>query len=188
MKYIAVFASGSGTNAERISQYFASHHSTRVKLIATENPAAGVLERAKNIGVDTYIFNMSELKSGAVLYKLEEQGIDFVVLAGFLKMIPENIVIAYPGRIVNIHPALLPKYGGKGMYGERVHRAIIAAGETESGITIHFVNQKYDEGDIIFQEKCRVYANDTPKTLAQRIHDLEYQHYPRVIEELLERL
>lgn len=185
MRNIVIFASGSGTNAERIASYFKNNPTIHVALIASENPRAFVLERAKRLGIPTFIFTPKELNEGVVLERLLYNRIDFVVLAGFLKMIPAHIVKAYPSRIVNIHPALLPRFGGKGMYGERVHKAVIEAGETESGITIHYVNEHYDEGDIIFQARCPVLSSDTPETLAKRIHELEYMHYPRVIEQLV---
>ncbi len=185
MNNIAIFASGSGTNAERIASYFKNSPTIHVALIATENPRAFVLERAKRLGIPFFVFTQNELNGGAVLKRLLHDRIDFVVLAGFLKMIPSQIVKAYPNHIVNIHPALLPRFGGKGMYGERVHKAVIEAGETESGITIHYVNEQYDEGDIIFQARCPVFPSDTPETLAKRVHELEYMHYPRVIEQLL---
>lgn len=185
MSNIAIFASGSGTNAERIASYFKKNPNIHVALIATENPNAFVLERATMLGIPTFIFTQKELNEGVVLDRLLHDRIDFVVLAGFLKMIPAHIIKTYPNRIVNIHPALLPRFGGKGMYGERVHRAVIEAGDTESGITIHYVNENYDEGGIIFQARCPVLPSDTPETLAKRIHELEYMHYPAVIEQLV---
>lgn len=182
---IAIFASGSGTNAENIIRYFNDRNRVKVVLVATENPGAFVVERAKRLGVEYLIFSMQEFREGAVLHTLKAKGIDFVVLAGFLKLIPDAMIAAFPARIVNIHPALLPKYGGRGMYGHYVHRAVIANGDLESGITIHYVSGAYDTGDIIFQAKCPVLPNDTPDTLAQRVHGLEYEHFPRVIDELL---
>ncbi|HON71618.1 MAG: phosphoribosylglycinamide formyltransferase [Tenuifilum sp.] len=186
MFYIAIFASGSGSNAENIAKHFLSNPKFKITLIATENPNAFVLERAKRLGIPTFLFTMDELRNGSVLSKLIEQKIDFIVLAGFLKMVPVEMVRHYNNRIVNIHPALLPKYGGKGMYGYRVHKAVIAAGETESGITIHYVNEHYDEGDVIFQASCEVLPTDTPETLAQRVHRLEWEYYPKVIEHLIQ--
>lgn len=185
MSDIAIFASGSGTNAERIACYFKNNPTIHVALIASENPKAYVLERAKRLGIPTLIFTQRELNEGVVLDRLLHDHIDFIVLAGFLKMIPSEMVKAFPNGIVNIHPALLPKFGGKGMYGEHVHKAVIEAGETESGITIHYVNEHYDEGNIIFQARCPVLPSDSPETLAKRIHELEYMHYPRVIEQLV---
>lgn len=185
---LAIFASGSGTNAENIARYFSNNPRAKIALIATENPNALVLERAKRLELPSYRFTMKEFKNGKVLSKLIDMNIDFIVLAGFLKMVPPEMVKLFHNRIVNIHPALLPKYGGKGMYGYRVHKAVIAAGETESGITIHYVNENYDEGDIIFQARCPVMPNDTPETLAKRVHTLEWEYYPKVIEALLEKL
>jgi len=185
---IAIFASGSGSNAENLAKHFLPNPKVKITLTASENPNAFVLQRAKRLGIPTYSFTMNELRNGIVLSKLIEQKIDFIALAGFLKMVPVDMVRHFNNRIVNIHPALLPKYGGKGMYGDRVHKAVIAAGETESGITIHHVNEHYDEGDIIFQASCPVLPNDTPETLAQRVHELEWLYYPKVIETLLEKL
>lgn len=185
---IAIFASGSGSNAENIAKYFSKHPRAKIALIATENPNAMVLERAKRLKLPNYRFTMEEFKNGKVFRMLIDMNIDFIVLAGFLKMVPTEMVKYFHNRIVNIHPALLPKYGGKGMYGDRVHKAVIAAGETESGVTIHYVNERYDEGDIIFQAHCPVMPNDTPETLAQRVHMLEWEYYPKVIEALLEKL
>lgn len=183
---IAIFASGSGSNAENIAKYFMQSPKVNIALIATENPNAYVLERAKRLQIPTYQFSMEDLKKGSVLIKLIEMKIDFIVLAGFLKMVPSEMVLHFNNRIINIHPALLPKYGGKGMYGDRVHKAVIAAGEKESGITIHYVNEHYDEGDVIFQASCEVLPTDTPETLAQRVHRLEWEYYPKVIERLIQ--
>lgn len=188
MKNICIFASGSGSNAENISKYFKERGTASVSLILTENPNAYVLERAKTLNIPGVLFTMEQLQNGSLLRLLREHSIHFIVLAGFLKLIPGAIIGAYPNRIVNIHPALLPRYGGKGMYGNRVHQAVIAAGERESGITIHYVNSHYDEGDIIFQAKCPVMPNDTIDTLACRVHELEYAHYPLVIEQLVNKL
>ncbi|HQG73230.1 MAG TPA: phosphoribosylglycinamide formyltransferase [Tenuifilum sp.] len=188
MWHIAIFASGSGSNAENIAKHFLPNPKVKITLIASDNPNAFVLERAMRLGIPTFRFTTDELRNGIVLSKLIAQKVDFIVLAGFLKMVPVDMVRHFNNRIVNIHPALLPKYGGKGMYGDRVHKAVIAAGETVSGITIHYVNEHYDEGDIIFQARCPVLPNDTPETLAQRVHELEWEHYPKVIETLLEQL
>lgn len=185
MKKIAVFASGSGTNAENIVRYFFSSKTAKVDVILTENPKAYVIERANRLAVDYNVFKIDELKNGDITNLLRSRGVDFVVLSGFLKLIPTNLIDAYRNRIVNIHPALLPKYGGKGMYGMKVHKAVIEAGDVESGITIHLVNEKYDEGDIVFQAKCPIIPCDNPETLAERIHALEYEHYPTVIERLV---
>lgn len=184
MKNLAIFASGSGSNAENIIRYFAEKPGFRVKKIYCNVPDAYVLERAKKYNVPTQVFNRAEFRNpDIILRQLQEEGTDFIILAGFLWLVPDCITTAYPNRIVNIHPALLPAYGGKGMYGHHVHEAVLAAGEKESGITIHYVNEHYDSGDIIFQATCPVLPDDTPDTLAARVHELEYAHFPRVIEE-----
>ena len=186
---IAVFASGNGSNAENIIRYFKDNEEIRVALVLSNNKNAYVHTRAKNLGVPSYTFSKDEFDKGdPVLQKLQEYRIDFIVLAGFLLKVPEPILKAYPQRIVNIHPALLPKYGGKGMYGDRVHKAVIQAGEKESGITIHWVNEHYDEGEIIFQARCPVLPSDTPEELAQRIHKLEYEYYPQIIEKIAKQV
>jgi len=160
-----------------------------VTLVLSNMPQAGVLERARNLGVETRVFDRETFyKTPGIPEFLKQKNIDFIVLAGFLWLVPEGILEAYAGRIVNIHPALLPKYGGKGMYGEHVHRAVIENGESESGITIHYVNREYDKGDIIFQAKCPVNKDDTPSMLASKVHALEYEHYPLVVERLLNEL
>lgn len=188
MRRIAILASGSGSNAENINTWFSGSKLAKVSLILTDNPHAFVLERAQRMGIEALVFTPAELRSGIVLATLQSKKIDFVVLAGFLKLIPVALVEAYRGKIINIHPALLPKFGGKRMYGDRVHKAVVDAGETESGITIHYVNEHYDEGHIVFQAKCPVSIDDTPETVAQKVHALEYAHYPRVIEELISNL
>lgn len=188
MKRIAIFASGSGTNTENLIRYFRTHPSGRVELVLTNRPDAGVLDRAESLGVKTACFTREQFyETGEVIGMLSERGIDFIVLAGFLWLVPPGLLDAFRGRVVNIHPALLPRYGGKGMYGNRVHQSVIASGDRESGITIHYVNQEYDEGDIIFQVTCPVKRDDTPETLASRIHALEYKHFPAVIETLLDK-
>lgn len=184
MKNLVIFASGSGSNAENIIRYFAEKPGFRVKKIYCNVPDAYVLERAKKYNVPTQVFNRAEFRNpDIILRQLQEEGTDFIILAGFLWLVPACITSAYPNRIVNIHPALLPAYGGKGMYGHHVHETVLAAGEKESGITIHYVNEHYDSGDIIFQATCPVLPDDTPDTLAARVHELEYAHFPRVIEE-----
>jgi phosphoribosylglycinamide formyltransferase-1 len=189
MKNIAIFASGSGTNAENIIKYFSNKNIARVRLVLSNRREAFVLKRAASNNVKTLFFERNEFyNSDKVMDSLLHERIDFVVLAGFLWLVPDNILRKYEGRIVNIHPALLPSHGGKGMYGERVHRSVIESHEPESGITIHYVNQKYDEGDIIFQARCRVDPSDTPDSLAARIHELEYKHFPKVIEDLIMKL
>jgi phosphoribosylglycinamide formyltransferase-1 len=189
MKNIAIFASGNGTNAERIMDYFSDNDEINIRLVLTNNPKAGVIARAEKFGVPCRVFNRKEFYNTDKIDKLlAENNIDFIVLAGFLWLIPTSIIQSFPNRIINIHPALLPEYGGKGMYGHRVHEAVIANGEKQSGITIHYVNELYDEGNIIFQATCEVKENDTPDSLAARIHELEYAHFPVVIEKLLENI
>lgn len=188
MKNIAIFASGNGTNAQCIAEYFSNKKHGRVALILSNNKNSFVLKRAENLGIPAYVFNRDEFyKSEKILDILNDNDIELNVLAGFLWLIPDYLLKAYPDRIVNIHPALLPKYGGKGMYGARVHETIIASGDKETGITIHLVNEKYDEGKIIFQDKISILTDDTPDTIAQKVHKLEYKHYPQIIERLLLR-
>lgn len=184
MKHIAIFASGNGSNAERISDYFKNRDDVEISLILTNNAQAGVLNRAEDIGVESFVFNRKDFVEDAAVDRiLEEYKIDFIILAGFLWLIPDFLIHKYPNKIINIHPALLPKYGGKGMYGMNVHRAIIEAKEKQSGISIHYVNNKYDEGQIIFQIFVDILTTDTPESLAAKIHILEHEHFPRVIEE-----
>ncbi len=185
MKRIAVFASGSGTNAENIYYHFLGTKTAKIALILTENSSAFVLERAKNLNIPSRVFSMAELRNGVIEDLLRSEAIDYIVLAGFLKLVPDSMVSRFKGRIVNIHPALLPKFGGKGMYGMNVHRAVVAAGEPVTGITIHMVNEHYDEGDIVFQARCPVLPADTAESVASKVHALEYEHYPKVIESLL---
>ncbi len=188
MKNIAIFASGSGTNAENIIKFFQDHPAGRVQLVLSNNADAYVLERARKLGVPAVTFSRQELMEGKVLEELRKSQIDLVVLAGFLWLVPGDLVSAFPGRMINIHPALLPKYGGKGMYGDRVHIAVKDSGDRESGITIHLVNEKYDEGDILLQAYCAVNPEDTPEDIAKKVHALEYQYYPKVIESMLKNL
>jgi len=186
MKNIAIFASGSGTNAENIIAYFSTRNTAKVSLILSNKRDALVLKRAAKHKIESIFFDRQDLyQSGVVMNYLEDHSIDFIVLAGFLWLVPDNILEKYKNRIINIHPALLPKYGGKGMYGEKVHHAVIENNEDESGISIHFVNEKYDDGDIIFQAKCSIARQDTPQTLADKIHALEYKYFPSVIEEMI---
>lgn len=180
---IAILASGSGTNAQRLMEHFRGHPRLEVALVGCDRPDAGVVRRAWEAGVPVLLFNGALLRDGTVLRELQGQRIDLIVLAGFLRLVPAELVRAFPDRIVNIHPALLPKFGGRGLYGEHVHRAVLEAGETESGITIHLVNERYDEGRPLFQARCPVLPGDTADTLAARIHALEHAHYPRVVEE-----
>ncbi|MBM3436586.1 MAG: phosphoribosylglycinamide formyltransferase [Bacteroidetes bacterium] len=186
MKKIVIFASGSGTNAQRIAEFFKSGDQISLVRIYCNRTDAFVLKRAENLGIPVLIFNKNDFyNSDAVLNQLYADKPDLIVLAGFLWLVPVKIIQAYENKIVNIHPALLPKFGGKGMYGSYVHESVINSGEAESGISIHFVNEKYDEGSIIFQAKCKVDESDTPETLASKIHTLEYEHYPHIIAQIL---
>lgn len=183
---IAIFASGNGSNAQRIAEYFKTKDILEIACIYSNNPTAYVLERARILGIPSFLFDRETFRNtSVVLDDLKAREVEWIILAGFLWLIPDHLIRAYSGRIINIHPALLPKFGGKGMYGARVHEAVIAAGETESGITIHFVNDRYDEGEVIFQAKCPVLAGDTPESLAARVHALEYEHFPQVIHSLI---
>lgn len=189
MKKIAIFASGSGSNAENIITAIKNNPDITVDSIFCNVPTAYVLERAKRQNIPAFVFNRKELNDPEqILQRLRERGIDFIVLAGFLWLMPACITAAYPKRIINIHPALLPKFGGKGMYGEHVHQAVIASEEKHSGITIHYVNDHYDKGDIIFQARCAVTPEDTPDSLAQKVHALEYLHFPKVVRQLVSQL
>lgn len=181
---IAIFASGNGTNAEEIFKYFGNHPEIKISLLLSNNSEAFALQRAANHGIAHATFTRDEFRDGQrILTLLRDAGITHIVLAGFLWLIPDYLLRAYPDRIINIHPALLPKYGGKGMYGGRVHEAVKAAGDLETGITIHLVNERYDDGKILFQARCPVDTNYTPEEIAACVHKLEYEHYPRVIEE-----
>lgn len=183
---IAIFASGAGSNARRIIEYFKDHPHIRISLIVCNNPSAGVIQIAADYNIPVELINRKSFFEGTVcLDEMRLHGISLVVLAGFLWKVPAYLIEAYPNKIINIHPALLPKFGGKGMYGQHVHAAVIAAGETQSGITIHYVDGHYDNGDIIFQATCPVNEGDTPATLAQRIHELEHAHFAPTIERLL---
>lgn len=188
MKKIAIFASGSGSNAENIIRYFASDSNISVDSVFCNVPDAYVLTRAEKYHIPAFTFDKQELRDPQkILKRLQERQIDFIVLAGFLWLMPSCILAAYPNRIVNIHPALLPNYGGKGMYGMKVHESVITAQEKESGITIHYINEHYDEGDTIFQARCKITPEDTAESLAQKVHALEYEHFPKVIAEILEK-
>ena len=191
-QHIAIFASGTGSNAQKIIEYFETRaveypgkRPIKVSLIVCNVPGAGVLDIAKEKGIPTLLINKNEFSTSGYVESLRNSEINFIVLAGFLWKVPEVLVHAFPKAIVNIHPALLPKYGGKGMYGAKVHEAVIAAGEKESGISIHWVNEHYDEGDIIFQATCSVDASDTSASLANKIHSLEHTHFAPTIEKLL---
>ena len=189
MKRIAIFASGSGSNAQKIVEHFSGDGAIEVSLILTNNEKAYVLQRAAETGVPAYVFDRELFyNSNKVHDILKEIGIDFIVLAGFVWLVPLDILRSWPNRIVNIHPALLPKFGGKGMFGDKVHQAVIEAKEKETGISIHYVNEKYDEGEIIFQEQFEILADDTPDSIAERIHILEHKHFPKVIEKLVREL
>ena len=186
IKNIAIFASGAGSNARKIIEHFAGNASVKVALIVCNNPRAGVIQVGADHNIPVLMVNRkSFFESETCLDELKLHDTGLIVLAGFLWMIPGYLIKAFPNRIINIHPALLPKYGGKGMYGENVHKAVIEAGEKESGITIHYVDEHYDNGDIIFQAKCPVLESDTPDSLSGRIHDLEHAHFPKVIEALV---
>ncbi|MEM6642334.1 MAG: phosphoribosylglycinamide formyltransferase [Bacteroidota bacterium] len=178
---LSIFASGSGTNAANIIQYFKDHNSIKVKEVLSNRRDALVHQKAKDNGVPSQYFTKTEFHDSSFLNRLANA--DYLILAGFLWLIPKYLVEAFPDRILNIHPSLLPKFGGKGMFGAKVHKAVIASGEPQSGITIHLVNEKYDEGKVLFQTECLVKAGENADVLAQKIHQLEYQHYPKVIEE-----
>jgi phosphoribosylglycinamide formyltransferase-1 len=185
MKKIVVFASGSGTNAENIIKYFAEKRTATVAMILTNNSSALVIDKAKNLGVESFVFSKSELNEGEILQKIRIIDPDLIVLAGFLLKFPQSIIEAYPDKVINIHPALLPKYGGQGMYGMNVHTAVVENKERETGITIHYVNEHYDEGGIIVQKKVVVLGTDTPEVVAEKVHDLEQRFFPEVIAGLL---
>lgn len=186
---IAVFASGTGSNARRLIEHFQNSPVARVSLVVSNKSDAGVLDLAREYGVATQVIDRAGFWDGAdLLAGWRDKHIDFIVLAGFLWLVPRWMVQAYPGRIINIHPALLPKFGGKGFYGMRVHEAVLAAGETESGITIHYVNEYYDAGDIIFQARCPVETGDTPADLARKVQALEHRYFPVVVEDLISKL
>lgn len=189
MRNLVVLASGSGSNAENIIRFFKLSKNVKVSYLLSNRPDAYALQRAKALGVNAMVFNRDDFyNNGKVANFLREEQPDLIVLAGFLWLVPQEIIKNFPNRIINIHPALLPKYGGKGMYGDKVHRAIIENGERESGITIHFVNEKYDEGSTIFQARCTLSADETSSSLAEKIHNLEHEHFPRVIQQVLESL
>ena len=185
MKKIVIIASGSGTNAENIMKYFVKTKIGTVAAVFTNNPNAQVIDRAKNYGVTIEVFSKDQLIEGEVLQKIDAIQPDWIILAGFLLKFPQKITAAYPKKIINIHPALLPKYGGKGMYGMHIHRAIVENKEKETGITIHFVNENYDEGAIIFQQSIILTGEETPEVVATKIHELEYKYFPEVIEKLM---
>ena len=186
MKNVIIFASGSGTNADNLMKYFSENEEINIAALFTNKPHAGCVQVAKKHGIPRYFLTKEFFyESDLILSELFVLRPDLIVLAGFLWKIPEYLISVYPKKIINLHPALLPKFGGKGMYGMKVHETVLLKGERESGITIHYVNEKYDEGEIIMQATCGVKKHDTAKTLASRIHELEYEHLPKVVEELL---
>ncbi len=189
LKRIAIFASGSGSNAQKIMEHFKRSKEAEVAIVLSNRADAYVLQRADNFEVPTHVFNREEFyHSQSVITLLKNLEIDLIVLAGFLWLIPENLLHEYPKRIINLHPALLPKFGGKGMFGSKVHEAVLAAGEKESGITIHYVDEHFDEGEVIYQAKCDVDAGDNAESLAYKVHQLEHTHLPRIIEDLLKKM
>lgn len=188
IKKIAVFASGNGTNAEKIFKYFNDVPDIEVSLLLSNNGKAPVIERAKKHDIPAIVFTRETFyETGHIAQLLNTENISLIVLAGFMWLLPEYLIKAFPGKIINIHPALLPKYGGKGMYGMHVHKAVVEAGEQESGITIHYVNEEYDAGRIIKQAKCRVSPEDSPEALAKKVQKLEHNIYPKVIEDILRK-
>lgn len=186
MKHVVIFASGSGTNAENLIRFFQNDPEVEIVQVLTNNPRAKVIERCNNLNVSCLCFNRAAFySSDHVLELLKMNNPDLIILAGFLWKVPDSMIKAFPERIINIHPALLPKYGGKGMYGMHVHRAVVENGETESGISIHYVNENYDEGAIIFQASCTLSKSDSPEDVASKIHELEMTHFPKVVKSLL---
>jgi len=185
LKHLVIFASGSGSNAENIFNYFKENRLVKIDLIATNNPQSGVIERANRLGVPGKVFNRSQFNEASLLLWPELAKADLIVLAGFLWKIPFGLIVKFRKKIINIHPALLPKYGGKGMYGDKVHQSVIANNEIISGITIHYVNKNYDEGAIIFQKSIALNADETADSLACKIHQLEYNYFPKIIDKLL---
>jgi phosphoribosylglycinamide formyltransferase-1 len=188
-KRVAIFASGSGSNAQKIMELFKHSAEIEIVLVLTNNPDAYVLQRADNFEIPTHIFGRKEFyETDHIIDLLKNLEVDLIVLAGFLWLIPKNLITEYPGRIVNIHPALLPKFGGKGMYGDHVHNAVLAAGESEGGITIHYVDENYDEGEFIYQAKYKIDKGDNLEMIKFKGQQLEHQHYPRVVESILKKI
>lgn len=185
MKHLIIFASGSGSNAENIFNYFKENKAVNIDLIATNNAQAGVIERAKRLNIACKVFDKRDLNNGDWQNWSHLLQADLIILAGFLLKIPADFITKFPNKIINIHPALLPKYGGKGMYGNRIHQTIVANKESESGISIHYVNENYDEGALIFQKSFVLDADETAESLAQKIHKLEYKHFPEAIAKIL---
>ncbi|EAY27282.1 phosphoribosylglycinamide formyltransferase [Microscilla marina] len=189
MKNIAIFASGTGSNAQKIIEHFEDSSLAKVSLVVSNKPQAKVLDKAQSFGVPTQVINrQSFYQSNEVVDLLKQHQIDLIVLAGFLWLVPQNLIEVFPQRVINIHPALLPKHGGKGMYGMKVHQAVVANKETKTGITIHYVNEHYDEGKAIFQKSCPVAPEDTPEVVAKKVQLLEHEHFPKVVEELVKNL
>ncbi len=187
MVRIAIFASGSGTNAENIIQYFKNNKNIEITAVLSNKKDAKVLDKAKKLRVSTKVFTRKDFYETPEIVKYVKNHADFIVLAGFLWKIPEDLIVAFPNKIINIHPALLPKYGGKGMYGMHIHQAVVENKEEKTGITIHFVNENYDEGAIIFQKEVALVSTDSPEIVAQKIYVLEQENFPKVIEELLQK-
>ena len=188
-KRIAIFASGSGSNAQKIMEHFKKHTDAEVAIVLTNNPEAYVLQRADNFEIPTHIFDKHEFyQTNEVLDLLKNLNIDIIVLAGFLWLVPDTILANYPKRIINIHPALLPKYGGKGMYGDRVHKEVLANGDEESGISIHYVNQDFDTGEIIYQARFKIEKNDDLEIIKFKGQQLEHQYFPKIIEQVLKKI
>ena len=185
MKRLSIFVSGNGTNLQRIAEYFLEDRDIKIENVVCNNPNAYAIERAKKLDIPVRMITKQDFNSDAFIKELQDLGIDLIVLAGFLWKLPENLVKAFPKKIVNIHPALLPKYGGKGFYGEHVHEAVVAAKEAQSGITVHYVNELYDSGEIILQARVSLDENETPDSLAAKIHQLEQAYFPVAIEQVL---
>ena len=186
MKKLALFASGSGSNVENFDRYFKEKSDVSIEIVLCNNPRAFVIERCQRLNIPCIVFDRPTFyESDTILKILNDYKIDMIVLAGFLWLVPPMLIKKFQKRIINIHPALLPKFGGKGMYGDKVHQAVVAAGESVSGITIHYVNEQFDEGEIIFQAECEVNKSDTPSDVAHKVHALEYEHFPKVVEKLL---
>jgi len=185
-KRLAIFASGSGSNAQKILEYFKENENAEVSIVLSNNPDAYVLQRADNFETPTHVFDRHEFyQTDQIIHLLKDHQIDLIVLAGFLWLIPQNLIDAFPKAIINIHPALLPHYGGKGMYGDRVHQAVLDAKEGETGITIHYIDEKFDEGEIIFQAKYKIEPGDTLDLVRFQVQQLEHQFYPKVIENII---
>jgi phosphoribosylglycinamide formyltransferase-1 len=186
--HIAILASGSGSNAENIFNYFSGRNDIEISLILSNKAEAYVHKRAERLCIPSLTMSKQDLEdSNKILRVFRNYRIDFVILAGYLMLVPKELILAYPNRIVNIHPALLPRFGGKGMYGDKVHQAVVESGDSESGITIHYVNENFDDGAIIFQIKCAVSKNDTPENVASKVHALEYKYYPSIVDKIIKK-